>query len=314
MLGAAGPAAGQSMPDEIAETGGAGTALLADLYRTPFVVRRPNRQQGPFVLASPHAGRIYPDSFLAASLVGLPAIRRSEDAYADLLFADANAFVPFLSARFPRAYVDANRRESELDPSLFEEPPNLPMEYSPRVAAGFGVIPKIVREGVRIARYKLAALEAEERLFRLHRPYHRALKDLMTDTKARFGMAILIDCHTMPHTPGAADIVLGDRYGTSVPTKLIEFAEKRFAAEGFSVARNVPFAGGYCTSLYARPSEGFFALQIEVHRPLYLDEETVTPNDQFDQVRRRIGAAVKAVVAAPLGRVGLSRHLTLAAE
>lgn len=289
--------------------------MLADLYRAPYTLRRPLHQKYPFVLASPHSGRHYPDSFIAASLLAPPELRRSEDAYADLLFDGAAAAIPMIAARFPRAFLDANRRPDELDPAMFEEPPPGPAECTAHVSAGFGIIPKIVREGSVINRYRLAALDAEERIEKLYRPYHCALRAAMEQTRDRFGYSILIDCHTMPAAPGVADIVVGDRFGTSAPTKLIELTEKRFAGEGFSVARNVPFAGGLCTSLYADPQAGFFALQIEISRALYLNEETVTPNGKFESVRARIGKALRFVVSASAERFGLSNaYRPLAAE
>ena len=36
---------------------------------------------------------------------------------------------------------------------------------------------------------------------------------------ARFGAAVVMDCHSMPSALGAPDIVLGDRYGASAPRR-----------------------------------------------------------------------------------------------
>jgi N-formylglutamate amidohydrolase len=270
--------------------------VLAELYRHPFRIRRPATLSAPVVLASPHSGRFYPDSFVAASLIAPPLLRRSEDAYADLLFDGVCERVPMLAAEFPRAFVDVNRRPEELDADMFDEPPKGQIEVSAHVTAGFGVIPRIVREGAVINRYLLSPVDVEERMAKLYRPYHSALAELMRKTRQRFGCAVLIDCHTMPGAPRQADIVLGDRHGASAPGALVERAESCFAAQGFTVARNTPFAGGHSTALYARAAEGFYALQIEVSRPLYLDEETVAPYPRFEAVRARIGAAMSTLL------------------
>src|SRR5206468_2433734 len=121
-----------------------------------------------------------------------------------------------LAARFPRAYVDANRAPTELDPSMFTGALSVPVDASsPRVNAGLGVIPRIVRDGAEVYRGRLNPREGEERISRLHRPYQNALLQLIEETRAHFGAAVVIDCHSMPAAAAAADIVLGDRYGTA---------------------------------------------------------------------------------------------------
>ena len=152
------------------------TALFAD----PFRIHRPFRQTVPFVLASPHSGRDYPESFVAVSRLGRISLRRSEDAFVDELFGGAVALgAPMIAARFPRAFLDANRAPSEIDSAMFEG--RLPVAVdtpSPRVTAGLGVIPRIVRDGAEIYRAKLSPRDAEQRLTKLYRPYHAALAQL----------------------------------------------------------------------------------------------------------------------------------------
>jgi len=273
--------------------------VLADLHRKPFQIARPKEQSAPFVFASPHSGRLYPTDFVAGSCLTPLALRRSEDAFVDELFASAvECGAPIISARFPRAFLDVNRAASELDNTMFDAA--LPSEVgapSARVTAGLGVIPKIVRDGVEIYRRKLSPVEAEERLARLHRPYHAALAALVEETHARFGAAIVVDCHSMPGTAPSPDIVFGDRHGASASSALMRHAELAFEACGFSVARNTPYAGGYTTHLYGRRDRGIHALQIEVNRTLYLDEERVEPLARFAQTRARLGEALKRLVA-----------------
>ena len=132
-------------------------------------------------------------------------------------------------------------------------PLGLPVDApSPRVTAGLGVIPRIVRDGAEIYRGKLDAREADARLTQLYRPYHAALAELMEETHSRFGVAVVVDCHSMPSALSVPDIVLGDRYGASAAPALTARAEAAFAREGFSVARNAPYAGGYTTVLHGK--------------------------------------------------------------
>jgi N-formylglutamate deformylase len=272
---------------------------LSGLYAEPYRLLEPAGQTVPFVFASPHSGRIYPESFVAQSRLGPLSLRRSEDAFVEELFAAAvDLGAPLIAARFPRAYLDVNRSPAELDAAMFEGRLSGALDTtSPRVNAGLGVIPRIVRDGAEIYREKLAANEAEERLSKLYRPYHAALTKLVEQTHARFGAAVLIDCHSMPSAAVVPDIVLGDRYGMAASPLLMRYAERVFERRGFAVARNAPYAGGYTTHLHGRPLRGVHALQIEVNRALYLDEERIEKSPRFEALRLRIGSALTELVA-----------------
>jgi N-formylglutamate deformylase len=284
-----------------AETG-AQTAIadrdFAVLRQQPFVVRRPPAQRVPFVFSSPHSGRLYPTTFISSSSLGGTNLRRSEDAFVDEIFASAlDLGAPLIAARFPRALVDANRAPTELDPSMFDGRLTLPVDAaSPRVSAGLGVIPRIVRQGLEIYRQKVSAEVAEERLAQFYRPYHAALGQLVTETLSIFGIVFLIDCHSMPSGAGGPDVVLGDRHGLSSASLLTFAAQRALEAQGFRVARNTPYAGGYTTQLYGHPARGMHALQIEINRAVYLDEEAIVPSPAFGCVRARIAAALARLV------------------
>jgi N-formylglutamate amidohydrolase len=292
--------------------------VLAGLHAEPFRLTWPAVQRVPFVFASPHSGRLYPESFVARSRLGPLSLRRSEDAFVDMLFAAAlDHGAPLIAARFPRAYLDVNRSPAELDAAMFDG--RLPLAVdttSPRVNAGLGVIPRIVRDGAEIYREKLAPREAEDRLSKLYRPYHAALTRTIEQTHARFGAAVLIDCHSMPSAAVVPDIVLGDRYGMAASPHLMRHAEMLFEARGFSVARNAPYAGGYTTHLHGRPARGVHALQIEINRALYLDEERIAPSARFESLRAHIADVLAGLVAVEpaLLRPGGRREMSLAAE
>ncbi len=272
--------------------------VLQLLYAEPVRVLRPARQTAPFVFASPHSGRLYPESFVEASRLSALTLRRSEDAFVDELFASALAFgAPLVLARFPRAFLDANRAASDLDAAMFEAPlPFAVDRTSPRVQAGLGLIPRLVREGAEIYREKLSVEDAASRIARLYRPYHAALDALVRETHRRFGRAIVVDCHSMPSAAAPPDIVLGDRLGLSAAPPVMLAAEQAFGRAGFSVARNTPYAGGYTTQLHGHPAANVHALQVEVNRGLYLVEEKVERGSRFSDIRRRIASALAEFV------------------
>jgi N-formylglutamate deformylase len=272
-------------------------ADLATLFARPFRLTRPKAQAVPFVFASPHSGRQYPAMLAAASRLDPLMLRRSEDAFVEELFGKVVELgAPLLAAEFPRVYLDVNRSPGELDAAMFAGPLRVTVDTpSPRVAAGLGVIPRIVRDGADIYRGKLKPDDATTRLDRLYHPYHRALATLVEETQASFGVAVVVDCHSMPSALGAPDIVLGDRYGASAAPALSRLAEASFAREGLSVARNAPYAGGHTTTMYGRARRGCHALQIEVNRGLYLDEEKIVRKESFETLKLKLTAALMRI-------------------
>jgi N-formylglutamate deformylase len=135
---------------------------------------------------------------------------------------------------------------------------------------------------------RLPAAEAAFRLEHFYRPYHAALSDLVRNAQAEFGVAIVVDCHSMPPPAKANDIVLGDCYGEAAATELISYVQKSLIQIGFSVARNTPYAGGYTTSVYGKPAAGVHAFQIEVSRGLYLDEARMEKSAGFASCKERL--------------------------
>jgi N-formylglutamate deformylase len=282
----------------------------------PFRLDRPDRQTVPFLFASPHSGRAYPESLLARTRLDATTLRRSEDAFVDELFSAATAMgAPMLAAQFPRAWLDVNRGSRELDAGMFDGALPVPVDApTPRVAAGLGVIPRIVRDGAEIYRGKLSSAEAEARLAVFYRPYHQTLAALLEETRSLFGVAVLIDCHSMPSALSVPDIVLGDRYGASAAPALTARAEAAFSREGFSVARNTPYAGGHTTVQYGKVAQGCHALQIEINRALYLDEERIAKRASFEAVKSRLTRALRHLTAIPLSDLGSPDSLPEAAE
>jgi len=170
------------------------------LNSASWEVRAPAELTAPVVFSSPHSGRQYSDAFVAASRLDAPTLKRSEDSFVDEIFAAAPDFgAPLVRALFPRAYVDANREAYELDPEMFTGPlPDYVRVRSPRIAAGLGTVPKIVANGEAIYDGPMSFDEARRRIETHHRPYHRAVGDLLERARAAFGAALLIDCHSMP--------------------------------------------------------------------------------------------------------------------
>lgn len=267
----------------------------------PFALTPADGPRRPFILCSPHSGRDYPPDLLERSRLGRMALRRSEDAFVDELFCDAPALgAPLLAALFPRAYVDVNRETWELDPAMFEGTlPKYVNARSPRVAAGLGSVARVVANGAPIYRDKLRFEDARARLQACWFPYHKALRGLIDETRAAFGLCAVIDAHSMPSSApdagGLADVVLGDRHGASCAPEIVNAAENAFRRAGWRTARNTPYAGGFVTVEYGRPGAGAHVLQIEINRALYMHESTIEKRPRFDAVRADIRTVLDAI-------------------
>ncbi|MEE9387181.1 MAG: N-formylglutamate amidohydrolase [Paracoccaceae bacterium] len=278
---------------------------------TAYELTQPIKRSSCVVFASPHSGRHYSQAFLSKSVLDKRQIRSSEDAFVDVLFAAAPRFgAPLLAANYPRAYVDLNRSIDELDPALIAGVKK--MSNNPRISSGLGVIPRVVSNGRSIYRGTLSRFEADQRLADIWEPYHSCLQAQLLESQSLFGTSILLDCHSMPHeaissvshaAAGCPDVVLGDRYGAAAEPEIVARVEAAFRNAGLVVARNAPFAGAFIAQHYGRPSRGQHVVQIEIDRSLYMNEKTVEPNGNFDELKALITQVIADVTT--MGRDGV---------
>ncbi|MGJ4884096.1 MULTISPECIES: N-formylglutamate amidohydrolase [unclassified Bradyrhizobium] len=278
----------------------------------PFEIMEPTEWRAPIIFNSPHSGSAYPDDFLRASRIDLPALRRSEDSFMDELIADLllRGF-PVVRVHFPRCYVDVNREPYELDPRMFTgRLPSFANTRSMRVAGGLGTIPRVVGDGQEIYRDRLSVDEALHRIETLYKPYHRALRRLINRVHQQFGTVVLVDCHSMPSVgvsrdePRRPDMVIGDRYGTSCASLLPDLVEDVLGRLGYSVGRNKPYAGGFITEHYGNPATGLHAIQIELNRAIYMDERRRERGPRFAQVASDLAVLAEVLATVPLGDLG----------
>lgn len=254
-----------------------------------YVILHPQSGGIPFVLNSPHSGEAFPQDFLDRSQLPRAMLRRASDLFVDhLVMPLAGDGATIMHAELPRSFLDLNREPFELDPRLIAGP--MPPEAntrSLRVVGGLGTIPRVIGDQTEIYAGKITLEEASARIERYYLPYHKRLHQLLASLHARYGHVILLDCHSMPSTGGPRpgglmpDFVLGDRFGTSCAPRLMGAFESILQTQGFRVARNQPYAGGYITEYYGRPASGWHALQIEINRSLYMDERSLEPHAGF---------------------------------
>jgi N-formylglutamate deformylase len=177
------------------------------------------------------------------------------------------------------------------------------------VAGGLGTVARVVGDAQEIYSQRIPVDDAIRRIEWLYKPYHRALRRVFTRVHRDFGAAVLIDCHSMPSTAGCkderprSDVVLGDRYGTSCVAAIAEVAEATLRAQGYSVGRNKPYAGGFITEHYGNPAAGLHAIQLELNRALYMDERRFERAPTFDRLASDLETLAENLAAIPLQEI-----------
>ena len=212
-----------------------------------------------------------------------------------------------MRAHFPRCFVDVNREPYELDPRMFDgRLPSFANTRSMRVAGGLGTVARVVGDSQEIYDQRIPVEDALRRIESLYKPYHRALRRLLTRVHRDFGAAVLVDCHSMPSSAGAkddrnrADIVLGDRYGTSCVAAVSEAVEASLHQLGYAVSRNKPYAGGFITEHYGNPAAGVHSIQLEINRALYMDERRYERSASFAKLAADLVTMADDLVALPI--------------
>lgn len=293
-----------------------GARLVVLPMKAPFLRIGAERPASPVILSVPHAGRDYRPELLRMARVPLYTLEALEDRLVDRLVwrataAGATTFV----AQVPRAEIDLNRDEREIDPALVHPPPAAGSFISSgRSRGGIGLIPSRIGGIGTIWNERISRTELERRIAEVHRPWHEAIEYALAEARERFGAAVLLDCHSMPprgsSPPGSAGfVVFGDRHGTACAPALVEAAVAAAGAAGYRVARNAPYAGGYIAGRHGHPARGVHALQLELDRSAYLDAELRSPGPGFDMACRMIADIVTALEERLLGT-----DLAIAAE
>ncbi|KQT09682.1 N-formylglutamate amidohydrolase [Ramlibacter sp. Leaf400] len=270
----------------------------------PFTLLAPTAPAVPLVCDSPHSGTWYPDDYRHA--VPRAQLRRGEDTDIDALW-DAVPQVggTLLHAHFPRTYIDANRTLEDLDPELLDGPWPSPLQPGEKSRLGFGLVWRNLRAGVPIYDRKLTVAEVQARIDRCYRPYHAALAECIDASVRRFGGVWHLNLHSMPNDAyerlqirsphPLADFVLGDRDGTTCEPAFVDLVESQLRGFGYTVARNDPYKGVQLIQRIGRPAINRHSLQIEIRRPLYMDEATRERHGGFDALRNDLTELLHAV-------------------
>ena len=257
-------------------------SLQPSVFDTVKTLQPPqNIQPSAVVLSCPHAGRIYPAEFIAASIEDIKNLRSLEDFGVDQLISGVSKYgVTIVTNDIARAYIDVNRPIDALDNLMLSSPlKNKSLKISRQVSAGYGLLPRLTAGRKVIHRQLLSDKEVESRIQLVHQPYHFALQKALSNAHKVFDRSLLVDCHSMPPTDQQdrplADIILGDLYHNTLDQKIGQKLAATITKAGFSVAWNTPYAGGHITKNYGGTNTKQQSVQIEINRGLYMPRKYI---------------------------------------
>jgi N-formylglutamate amidohydrolase len=253
----------------------------------------------PVLVSVPHAGRDYPEEIFAALRLPRASLVRLEDRYADLLARNVIAEAsPAIVAHRARAWIDLNRDERDLDLEMVSGAvkANYPTPGA-KQRGGLGLIPRRLSGEGDLWKGRFPIAEIDRRIVNFHRPYHTQIGEILGRMRDRFGVAILLDLHSMPpilqtHPVPAPRFVIGDHFGKSAASRYSELLVGHIRRHGFAAALNHPYSGDHMLRRHGKPEDNIHALQIEVDRSLYLDSDLREPGAGVAMVSRLIGQLV----------------------
>jgi N-formylglutamate deformylase len=259
----------------------------------------------PIVFDIPRSGREYPSDFNASA--SFADLHHSVSKHVEALYDGVTAHgATWLYARFPNAYIDANRAETDIDPETLDGPwLGAPLAPSDKSRAGIGLIPQVLR-GKRpvYATPRLASADVLRRIDQYYRPYHDTLAQLLAEGAAQHGAAYHLSCHSMGSTAPAGTanagqprsaFDLGDRRGETADPAFVDFLQTTLQGFGYEVTRNAHFIGAECVRRHGQPARGIHSVQIEMRRNLFMDEATGERHAGFAQVQAHMTALAEAV-------------------
>jgi len=263
-----------------------------------FVRHGPAEPLSPVILSVPHAGRDYPEALRSAIRVPLAALRGLEDRHADAIALAARREETLFVATRARAWIDLNRAEHERDPRLDDGawPHGAPL--STKVRSGLGLVPRRAGSAGDFWQRRLSADEVQQRIHADHRPWHAAIESALAAAHMRFGIAVLLDIHSMPplgNPATAARLVPGDRFGKAAAARFLGRIEGVARAHGVRTAANTPYSGGHILERHGNPRRGVHAIQLEFDRSLYLDSMLDQPGPGMDKAVRLLRDIIDAV-------------------
>jgi N-formylglutamate deformylase len=260
---------------------------------TPFKISLPASPTTPILISVPHCGIAFPEELKDQYDQNLIQAPDDTDWFVDRLydFAPSLGFT-MISAVYSRWVIDLNR-----------DPQSKPLYTDGRIITG--LCPTTTFTGQPIykdARLQVAQNDVDVRLEKYYWPYHRKIEELLNDLKSRFGKVLLWDCHSIRQTVPTIqqekfpDLILGNADETSASATLINSALNQLRTGPYSLQHNHPFKGGFITRHFGKPAAQQHALQLEMSKVNYMnDEETFYDDARAGKMREILIRTLKVL-------------------
>ncbi len=263
---------------------------------------KPIKSKKPFFISVPHSGEEIPKE--APWLQGLeePLIMCDADRFVDLLYKPAmeELHITHVLTQWHRYAVDLNRHPDDIDSDSVTGAPHKSGSFTT------GLHWSQTTRGQKLMK-KPISKELHQRIVQnYYWPFHHKIQNCYAQLKAQNHTKVYqLDAHSMPSMgtsahrdpgQGRAQVVVSDVDGTSCEPNYTELVVHAYKKAGFEVATNWPYKGGRITQIYGHPTKGQHALQVELNRTLYMNEETKQLKPQeFKEISSMIHKALKVI-------------------
>lgn len=243
----------------------------------PFYLVEPTATIIPIILSSPHSGVGFPEELKAHFRPELMAQPDDTDWFIHDLYNFVSSLgITMIRAKYSRWVIDLNR-----------DPESVPLYNDGRFITE--LVPKTDFLGNDLyvdKKFVPDDVEIERRKQVYYSPYYQQIEKLLNERLKEFGQVLLWDAHsirrfvpTLRNEP-FPDLILGDNDEKSASQNIIEIALGGLKQGKFSVNHNFPFKGGHITRFFGNPAKNIHALQLEMAKTNYMDDDELTFNEE----------------------------------
>lgn len=236
----------------------------------PYIIIEPKIKSVPFILSVPHCGTEFPDELKGHFIPSKMERPDDTDWYVHKLYDFALEMgITVIHARYSRWVIDLNR-----------DPESKPLYNDGRIITALTTTTDFFGEAIYTdPSFHPDQQEIERRLDAYYWPYINKVDELLKERKNEFGKALLWDAHSIRHFVPTIrkeifpDMILGTNDGRSADQNYIDAALSTLRSSGKQVNYNDPFKGGFITRNFGKPEENIHALQLEMNKILYMNDE-----------------------------------------
>jgi N-formylglutamate deformylase len=251
---------------------------------TPYFLIEPKGKKAPVILSVPHSGVEFPAELKPQYRPEMAAQPDDTDWFVhDLYDFAAELGITVIHARYSRWVIDLNR-----------DPESKPLYDDGRIITGLTPSTDFLGNEIYLEkRFVPDKEETERRLANYYRPYYQKIESLLAERIEEFGRVLLWDAHSIRRFVPTIrkepfpDLILGDNDGQSADKEIIEIALNNLRAGKYGVNHNTPFKGGHITRHFGKPEIGIHALQLEMAKINYMNDDELTfDENRADEVRK----------------------------